>query len=113
MSVLNTVVSFFILTSVANVVIVVWALALAILILLHAYGLAKNRKFVVLDHIDLALVAFSLLPVALFRLSILLNDSYTLAVVGSRIGNIWSLVMLSAITWRHYLIVSNGWQTDE
>lgn len=90
-----------------NVVIALWSLALASATLIYAVLLRRRNQIVILDYYDLALAAFALLPIALFRLGVLFTNDFTISVLGSRIGNLWTLVMLTLVALRHYLILSN------
>lgn len=111
-AVLDIIVVFVVATPEINIVFTAWGLTLASIMLWYATVLARRRQVMVIDHLDLALGAFALMPLSLFRLSIFLINDYTLAVLGSRIGNFWTLAMLTIIVVRHYLILMH-WQPDQ
>ena len=110
--VITVVVAFIVSTPEINILFTAWGLTLATVMLWYATVLARRRQLMVLDHLDVALGAFALLPLSLFRLSIFLINDYTLGVLGSRIGNFWTLAMLTILVVRHYLIMTH-WQPQQ
>ena len=111
-AVITVVVAFIVSTPEINILFTAWGLTLATVMLWYATVLARRRQLMVLDHLDVALGAFALLPLSLFRLSIFLINDYTLGVLGSRIGNFWTLAMLTILAVRHYLIMTH-WQPQQ